>query len=317
MRFIVFLPNVILLLLQFMQRLLKTIICILLLSAHMAVAQPGKGNVDSTGVISKTFSQRWELDKKDKQGTFRLISYKPTYFSVARWSNRPNLQPVSENPDYTVPESSPYNTWEAKFQLSFKTKVFQSMFRGKADLWVAFTQVAHWQLYNPDLSRPFRELNYEPEIIFNVPLKMDLLGGKIRMAGVAFNHQSNGRDLPRSRSWNRIIFHLGYERGPLSVIFRPWLRISDSDDENPEITDYIGNGEITANYTLNRHSLYMVATNTFTLKDNRGSLQLNYLFPIKGNLRGQAQFFHGYGETLIDYNHLQTTIGIGVSFIDW
>lgn len=300
-----------------MQAYLKGIIGIILLYSQIVTSQSNSGVNDTSGVISKTFSQRWELDKADKKGTFRLVSYKPTYFSTARWSNRPNLRPVSENPDYTVPEADPLNTWEAKFQLSFKTKVFQSMFRGKADLWVAFTQIAHWQLYNPDLSRPFRELNYEPEIILNVPLKMDLFGGKIRMAGVAFNHQSNGRNLPRSRSWNRIMFHVGYEKGPLSIFLRPWLRISDDDDENPEITSYIGNGEITAHYTLNRHSLYMVATNTFTLKDNRGSIQLNYLFPIKGNLRGQAQFFHGYGETLIDYNHLQTTIGIGVSFIDW
>lgn len=288
-----------------------------LITLNQLSAQKLLPQADSTGVITKTFSQRWELEKQDRTGTFRLVSYKPTYFTLARWSSSPNLQPMSENPLYSVPEERPYNTWEAKFQLSFKTKVFQSMFWGMADLWVAFTQVAHWQLYNPDLSRPFRELNYEPEIIVNFPIKSDLLGGKIRMAGIGFNHQSNGRDLPRSRSWNRIVFHMGYERGPLQLYLRPWIRIGDDDDENPLITNYIGNGEITAIYTLNRHALYLVATNTFTVKDNRGSLQLNYLFPIRGNLRGHAQFFHGYGETLIDYNHKQTTIGIGVSFIDW
>lgn len=29
------------------------------------------------------------------------------------------------------------------------------------------------------------------------------------------------------------------------------------------------------------------------------------------------QLFHGYGETLVDYNYRQTTVGICVSFIEW
>ncbi|WP_224483444.1 phospholipase A [Robertkochia aurantiaca] len=279
-----------------------------------AVAQ---NTIDSSGVITKTFSERWELDREDKKGTFRLISYKPTYFTAARWSSDPNTMPVSENPEYNVDERRDYNKWEAKFQLSFKTKVLQSFLWGYGDLWVTFTQVAHWQLYNPELSRPFRELNYEPEVLLNFPMKVDLFGGKLRMAGVAFNHESNGRDIPRSRSWNRVIFHLGYEHDKLQLYLRPWVRVGDDDDENPEISHFIGRGELTAIYTLNQHALYLVGTNNFNVSENRGSLQLNYLFPIQGNLRGQAQFFHGYGETLIDYNHLQTTFGIGVSFIDW
>jgi hypothetical protein len=40
-----------------------------------------------------------------------------------------------------------------------------------------------------------------------------------------------------------------------------------------------------------------------------GNIQLNYVFPIHGHLRGHAQVFQGYGETR--YNVSQTTLGIG------
>jgi phospholipase A1 len=47
-----------------------------------------------------------------------------------------------------------------------------------------------WQIYNTALSRPFREVNYEPELIFKFPVKFNLFGFKTRMVGVALNHKS-------------------------------------------------------------------------------------------------------------------------------
>jgi phospholipase A1 len=267
-------------------------------------------------IIKKSFSQQWELDSIDRCGTFRLVSYKPIYVTAGRWSSKPNQFPVSENPEYSSINQQDYNNYEAKFQLSFKTKVLQSIFWGEGDLWLAYTQRAHWQIYNTTLSRAFRELNYEPEFILNFPLNIELFGGRLKRAGIAFNHQSNGRALPLSRSWNRIIFNLGYEAGNWQVELRPWIRLSDDDDENPEITKYVGNGELDLGYEYNRHEFYAIVTHPFnTMK--YGSLQLNYVFPIEGHIRGHVQFFHGYGETMIDYNHEQTTLGIGISFANW
>ena len=65
---------------------------------------------------------------------------------------------------------------EAKFQLSLKTKVLQGIFGSRADLWVGYTQSSRWQVYNGDISRPFRETNYEPELMLVLPNSYSFAG---------------------------------------------------------------------------------------------------------------------------------------------
>ncbi|MEO6347317.1 MAG: phospholipase A, partial [Aquaticitalea sp.] len=132
-------------------------------------------------LITKTMSQDWDLDANHKHGTFKLNSYQPFYIHPIHISSNVNKSPQSEGLDKALPKPIDLDATEVKFQISFKTKVVQSFLFGKGDIWAGYTQVAHWQVYNKKLSRPFRELNYEPEIIATYPLYFKFLGFQARM----------------------------------------------------------------------------------------------------------------------------------------
>ena len=268
----------------------------------------------------RTMAQRWELDSTATRGTFLITPYKPIFLLPVRWTSSTNEASHSGNDadQYIGPEGSNYNNVEVKFQISFKAKVMQGILWNKGDLWAAYTQVSQWQLYTSSLSRPFREINYEPEIILNFPLHFKVFGFHARMAGVAFNHQSNGKSLPFSRSWNRFIFHAGFEKGPWSIYLRPWLRLNDSEDDNPDIANKLGRADVNVIYTRNGQVFSLIGSHNLSFGTaTKGNLTFSWSYPIKGNLKAYLQASHGYGETLIDYNHLQTTVGFGVSLVEW
>jgi phospholipase A1/A2 len=288
---------------------------VLLLFSYVATAQIQAFNNSRP----KTMTERWELDTTAVRSTFLLTPYKPIYILLGKYSSNPNDQPHSNNdaPEYIVPEGLPYDNMELKFQLSFKTKVLQSVLWGTSDLWVAYTQKSFWQIYNKDLSRPFREINYEPEVILNFPVKFNVLGFKTRMIGMAYNHLSNGKSEPFSRSLNRFIFHAGLDRKNWSVYLRTWYIIPEDNGDNPDISEYVGKSDLSLIYAKNGHLVSFIGGYNFNFDSPRGNAELSWSYPIKNNLKAYLQVSHGYGESLIDYNHSQTTVGLGISLIEW
>ena len=131
------------------------------------------------------------------------------------------------------------------------------------------------------------------------------------------NHQSNGRADPISRSWDRLIAEFGIERGNFALLIRPWYRIEEDDeeDDNPDILDYYGHGDITAIYKWRGHSFSLMGRGN--LATDKGAAQFSWTTPpILGPLRGYVQAFTGYGDSLIDYDWKQNSIGIGVILND-
>lgn len=274
-------------------------------------ANAGKGSL---------LDSRWELAKDSKLGTFQLRAYKPVYLLPAFWSSDPNQLPSSPNPNNTATIAQAIDNTELKFQLSFKTKVAENVFGDNGDIWMGYTQSSRWQAYNSEVSRPFRETNYEPEVMLAFRNGYSLLGWNGRMTALHLNHQSNGRSDPLSRSWNRVILNVGLDRDNWAVMLRPWYRVpeSNSEDNNPDIDDYIGRGDATVVWTRDGHTLSLTGRHSLRGGErSHGSLQVDYGFPLTNLLRGHLQVFSGYGESMIDYNHKSTHVGLGVSLLDW
>ncbi|HET6807002.1 MAG TPA: phospholipase A [Frateuria sp.] len=263
---------------------------------------------------------RWELSPEAKLGTYNVRGYRPVYLlPVFATSNR-NDSPHSPNPLNTVSAPEQLDNLEAKFQLSLKTKVWQGVFGDAGDLWLGYTQSSRWQVYNDRLSRPFRETNYEPEAMLVFDTHYELLGWDGRLLGIGVDHQSNGRSNPLSRSWNRVIADIGFERGDWTVMLRPWWRIPEggTDDNNPDISDYIGRGDVQIVHESNGQEFALMLRHSFRGGSrSHGAARFTWSFPLAGNLRGYAELFKGYGESLIDYNHNATYLGVGVSLLDW
>ena len=141
-----------------------------------------------------------------------------------------------------------------------------------------------------------------------------------RLVGLSLNHQSNGRDEPQSRSWNRVIAMFGLERGNWTMMLRPWWRIPEAaaSDDNPDIPDYAGRMEWLLIHQSEGHELSLLARHSLrTGGRSHGAIQLSYALPISSFLKGYVQVFSGYGASLLDYNHRQTRIGFGISMVQW
>ena len=262
--------------------------------------------------------RRWELSPDSKLGTWNIRAHQPVYLLPAFWTSDKNEFPQS--PNLTVETDQNLKSTESKFQLSLKTKAVENLLGDNGDIWLGYTQSSRWQVYNSEESRPFRETNYEPEASLIFRTNYEILGLNARLLGLTFNHQSNGRADPLSRSWNRIMMNIGFERDNFALMLRPWYRIEEDskDDNNPDIKNYIGRGDLTAFYRWNDHDFSLMLRHSLKGGDDaHGAAQFDWVFPISGKLRGHFQLFDGYGESLIDYNHRATYVGLGVSLMNW
>ncbi|MBY6064281.1 phospholipase [Pseudidiomarina sediminum] len=261
----------------------------------------------------------WELGEDQKRGIFQLRTYQPNFLLPVHHSSDINVQPESPTRGPSDPLDS-YKPNEVKLQISLRTKLFEDFLLPNADLWVSYTQKSLWQAWNHDDSSPFRSTNYNPDVFYIVPWSedFDFIPGdaRVRFAKVGFAHESNGQTKPSSRSWNYFHFGGAVEWGDLlwETTWKQRVNETGDDDDNPDLVRYRGNFENKLSWR-NDLSTYSVTRITREFSWDRGSWQVDFTHPVNSDkpdgLRFYIQFFSGYGETLLDYNHRQNRIGFG------
>lgn len=299
------------------------------------VATPGE---DECGASYTALARQWNARPKCDSKLYQFLPYKQNYL-IARYSSDPNNEPTSAK--FGPARDQQLDGTELKFQVSLKVKVAEQM-GGLADLWFGYTQQSNWQAFNGTNARPFRQSNYEPELVLAFPLHTEatMLGLTPRVINFGLDHQSSGQSDPFERSWNRAYVQFGVDRDidgnpdRFAMLVRAWYRIPEgkAEDDNPDIVHYLGYGDLLFFWRHGDSNLSALVRNNLQQQNNRGSVQLDWSIPITHRpsfdnvdagrqsgreLRFYVQVFTGYGETLIDYNHYQTTIGIGLMLSDW
>lgn len=258
--------------------------------------------------------ERMRSDSKALENPFVIAQHRPNYVLPISYISNPNQQ--GDIPD--VPADLDRN--ETKYQISVKMPIYITDSQDQG-LFFGFTAMSFWQIYNNDISKPFRETNYEPEIFYNWQSDINLLGYKFNAFQLGINHQSNGQNQLRSRSWNRLFGSLLFSDDDSFYYLKTWYRIKEdkkespldpTGDDNPDITHYLGHFELGFGKELGKFTVLSILRNNLKFSDNKGSLELNLSYPISNRYEVLLQYFTGYGDSLIDYNRYQQRIGLGI-----
>ncbi|HHH72700.1 MAG TPA: hypothetical protein ENL04_02625 [Sulfuricurvum sp.] len=263
--------------------------------------------------------------QKHLERKFGFQAYKANFFLPVCIADR-------AYPTYDPADS--YRQIEAEFQYSFNIDLFSDLLTLNELYGVAMTSFGFWQMYST--SSPFREVNYNPEIYILFPLVNDAVG--LKTLKLTYSHVSNGQgDIDRadintsnclecgdywrrsrSRAWNYISSVFEFQYDSFLVDLTLWttidVRMFNIKDDNPDIVDYYGWGELGAIYFYGAHQFEIKGRlNPMT---GYGAVRAGWSYPFFGreSIYWYVKGFSGYGESLIDYDRYVNKIGFGFSF---
>ena len=267
------------------------------------------------------FDKRLLREKETRNNPSVITPHRLNYMLPISYMTNPN----AELGNLLLDQDGELDNLEAKFQISFKAPISEHLFNQNDAVFFAFTIQSYWQLYNTDISSPFRETNYQPEVLYWYENDYSIGDWTNKVIMVGLQHQSNGRSELLSRSWNRIFANFVWEKENWVLSFNPWYRIPEGKkqdplqargDDNPDIEKFMGNFEFRSIYKWEEQTFSLMFRNNLR-SDNKGAIELGWTFPMGRRFKGYAQFFSGYGESLIDYNKNVNRIGIGILLTDY
>jgi len=239
-----------------------------------------------------------------------IALYEPNYILPFYYTGSPDY---SVYPSSEIPGDQTLKKAEFKAQISVYLPLIKNLFYNKnVSVNVAYTQLVYWQLFTN--SPWFRETNYEPSISLRGRIVRNLFGELV------LDHQSNGRGGGYERSWNRIIGRLEFATPNFFMRASGWyllLRNIGAQRENPDIAYYLGYDQLILSYRFFQRVVMSVQASNFESGFRRGSVMVTAFFPFTSKVGAFAQFFSGYGQSLIEYNHSTQSFGVGVALNDW
>jgi outer membrane phospholipase A len=199
----------------------------------------------------------------------------------------------------------------SKLQFSFKLRLFDpGAFGSRAVLdriYLGYTQTSLWDLGAE--SAPFRDSIYRPSIYYLMADGGWRVGGNPVGIAAGWEHESNGKGDPESRSLQMAFVRPDFVFGDVDdwqVGFSPKLYYYIAKSDNRDIATYRGYGDFLVRVGRAR-GWQLAATLRKGTGSGKGSVELQWTYPVVQAFEGvpgylMLQYFDGWGETLADYN---------------
>lgn len=223
--------------------------------------------------------------------------YRDNYFTVGTTIGH---KPTSTNSD-------------VKFQISLSIRLTNATLPWNTYLYLFYTQKTFWNVFQKSL--PMHDMNFNPGIGWTKPFFSK--GRYVGKMTLIVEHESNGRDGDESRSWNRISFAgSAVVNDWLMVHAKYWIPIIDSGN-NRDILRYCGIFQWGCNFTTSNKRWQFGAT--FVKRAGwflnwNSILEASWKVDKKSNVYLFAQYYNGYGESLLDYNQFHSRLRVGLVF---